>query len=115
MGSYINMLWNMVGRSSSPTILGVGLVLFALAYQFLLRHRKAPGKPPMVSHLFPWIGSMISISRDPDRFFRDASSKVGTNGVFGVMVGGNTKYYVTDAAASPLFDFCYRGVHYYLK
>jgi hypothetical protein len=87
----------------SPTIFGVGLVFLALAYQFLRRHRNAPGKPPMVSHLFPWIGSMFSIAKDPDRFFRDASNMVGANGVFGVMVGGNTKYYITDATVSPPF------------
>jgi hypothetical protein len=45
---------------------------------------------------------MISIAADPDRFFRDANSKVGANGVFGVMVGGRTNYYVTDPAVSSL-------------
>lgn len=83
----------------------MGLVVLVLANQFLRAHREVPGKPSLVPYLCPWIGSMISISKDPDQFFRDASDKLGKNGVFGVMVGGNKKYYVTDAAVSSLIDF----------
>ncbi|KDR67461.1 hypothetical protein GALMADRAFT_258407 [Galerina marginata CBS 339.88] len=81
-----------------PAILGAVLVFLTLAHRFLWRRHDGHGKPPMVPYIFPWIGSMISIGRDPDRFFRNASTKVGAKGIFGVMVGGSTKYYVTDAS-----------------
>lgn len=84
---------------SLPIVFAAASVVVAILHQTrtMWRNRNHNGKPPIIPHFFPWFGSLFSIAMNPDRFFEDAG-KAGSKGIFGATVGGNTRYYVTDAA-----------------
>lgn len=86
---------------SLPVALGLTSVFLALIHRTLTtwRNQNRVGKPPVISYFVPWFGSIFSIAINPDQFF-ERSGKAVRNGIFGATVGGNTRYYVTDAAVS---------------
>lgn len=53
-------------------VLGVS-ALINVGQQILLRN---PNEPPVVFHIFPWIGSTITYGIDPPTFFRENQRKV---------------------------------------
>ncbi|KAG8892807.1 hypothetical protein FRC00_011474, partial [Tulasnella sp. 408] len=54
-------------------------------------------RPPVVPYIIPWLGSAITLGKDPDAFFHDARKKYGD--VFTVQAAGMRSTYVTSAAA----------------
>ncbi|KAG9093409.1 hypothetical protein FRC06_011533 [Ceratobasidium sp. 370] len=67
------------------------------ALVYLLRSRlfRDGGRPPIVAHWIPWLGSAPQIQKDPDSLFRKARRELGP--IFGVRVFGTTLYHVVDA------------------
>jgi len=68
----------------------VGLLVVAATVSFKSKHSRAP---PVVPYWFPWIGSAVSLGKDPDGFFRKASEKLGP--VFRVVAAGKDITYIT--------------------
>jgi hypothetical protein len=68
------------------TILGVAWIAYIvkqlvpsiLFYRGILTSQlpQDPSKPPVIFHLFPWIGSMVEYGMEPYAFFNKARAKV---------------------------------------
>ncbi|KAG8715672.1 hypothetical protein FRC11_001619 [Ceratobasidium sp. 423] len=81
-------------KSDSVRAVSVLLTSGALLYLWSLRSR-ARGRPPIVSHWIPWLGSALQMHQDPDALLRKAQRELGP--VFGVKTFGSVVYYIADA------------------
>ncbi|KAG8915921.1 hypothetical protein FRC01_003468 [Tulasnella sp. 417] len=54
-------------------------------------------RPPVVPYTIPWLGSAITLGKDPDAFFQDARERYGD--IFTVQAAGMRSTYVTSASA----------------
>ncbi|KIJ34277.1 hypothetical protein M422DRAFT_782913 [Sphaerobolus stellatus SS14] len=72
-------------------------VIFCLLGYSVLHYlnagRRSKLSPPHVGHWIPWVGSAITMGKDPDTFLKRASEKLGP--IFRVTAAGNTMTYVT--------------------
>ncbi|KIO30342.1 hypothetical protein M407DRAFT_20609, partial [Tulasnella calospora MUT 4182] len=68
----------------------------AIGYYYVKKNSNSR-RPPVVPYLIPWLGSAITLGKDPDAFFHDAREKYGD--IFTVQAAGMRSTYVTSAAA----------------
>ena len=66
----INDLWRTFLAQRAWEILGVTVSSFILLH-FIFRPARR-GLPPVVSYCVPWLGSAITMAKDPDEFFKRA-------------------------------------------
>ncbi|TCD68673.1 Cholesterol 7-alpha-monooxygenase [Steccherinum ochraceum] len=78
--------------SQNPLISTV-LALPVVYFTYSLLKPCDPRSPPQVSYWIPWLGSALTMSRDPDEFFKGATEKLGP--VFKVKAMGRNTTYVT--------------------
>ncbi|KAG8929246.1 hypothetical protein FRC00_001508, partial [Tulasnella sp. 408] len=69
----------------------------AVAVVYYYAKKKSSSRPPVVPYTIPWIGSAITMGKDPDTFFHDARAKYGD--IFTVQAAGMRSTYVTSASA----------------
>ncbi|KAH7334577.1 cytochrome P450 [Rhizoctonia solani] len=85
--------------SRSDSVRAVSLLLSSGILLYLWRSRSQKrlieGRPPIVSHWIPWLGSALQVQRDPDALFWRAHRELGP--VFGVKTFGSVVYYIADA------------------
>jgi len=81
------------------------LALFTLFAAYVLRGRK-DGGPPRVPYWVPWIGSAVTLGKDPDAFFATAKQEYGS--IFRVKAAGKEMTYVT---SSELIQAIYRDAN----
>ncbi|KAG9009781.1 Cholesterol 7-alpha-monooxygenase [Tulasnella sp. JGI-2019a] len=71
-------------------------VLAVLAFNAHFSGKQPKNRPPLVSYIVPWIGSAVSMGKDPDAFFKQAREKYGS--IFAVQAAGTRQYFLTSAA-----------------
>ncbi|KAG8912298.1 hypothetical protein FRC00_004832 [Tulasnella sp. 408] len=76
------------------TTTAVGAVLVGYYYT---KKQSNSRRPPAVPYVIPWLGSAITLGKDPDAFFHDARAKYGD--IFTVQAAGMRSTYVTSATA----------------
>ena len=61
--------WMLSQALAKPALLAL---IAVVAFSFV---KTAPGtrRPPLVSYWIPWLGSAITLGKDPDRFFKRAT------------------------------------------
>ncbi|KAG9001462.1 hypothetical protein FRB90_011603, partial [Tulasnella sp. 427] len=69
----------------------------ALGYHHYAKKRSNDRRPPVVPFVIPWLGSAITLGRDPDAFFQKARETYGD--IFTVQAAGHCWTYVTSASA----------------
>ncbi|KAH8101770.1 cytochrome P450 [Cristinia sonorae] len=77
-------------------VLATVLLASALLATEYASSRSDSRSPPWVPYWFPWVGSAVSLGRDPDAFFKNAEAKFGP--VFRVKAAGKNMTYVTSPA-----------------
>ncbi|CAE6419053.1 unnamed protein product [Rhizoctonia solani] len=81
--------------SKSGSVRAVSLVVASGVLLYLWRSRSQKrGRPPIVSHWIPWLGSALQLQRDPDALFWRARQELGP--AFGVKAFGSVVYYIAD-------------------
>ncbi|CAE6450966.1 unnamed protein product [Rhizoctonia solani] len=84
--------------SRLDSVRAVSLLLTSGALLYLWRSqsqkRSIGGRPPIVSHWVPWLGSALQVQRNPDALFWRAHRELGP--VFGVKTFGTVVYYIAD-------------------
>lgn len=58
-------------QSQPATVFALSLTAFLL-YKLSRKANGAQGKPPVVPYVVPWVGSAITMGKDPDAFFKNA-------------------------------------------
>lgn len=80
------------GVSQNPAAVSAFAALLVVAAVTLSKSKQSRA-PPIVSYWVPWIGSAVTLGKDPDGFFKRASEKLGP--VFRVLAAGKNMTYVT--------------------
>lgn len=94
LGLQLQVFW------SNPSVLAAVAIVVAVVTKTLHAKRKQvlEGRPPMVSHLIPWVGSALDVAADPDAFFDRARWVTGyrfaRSSVADVFVGESTGTYL---------------------
>ncbi|KAJ7771931.1 cytochrome P450 [Mycena maculata] len=94
-----NLTQNFAAVSASLLVLGLAVVSL---------RKSSSGRPPVVPYWLPWIGSAVSLGKDPDGFFKKAVDTLGP--VFRVKAAGRDMIYVT---SPELINVLYRNAKTY--
>ncbi|KIO30348.1 hypothetical protein M407DRAFT_20615 [Tulasnella calospora MUT 4182] len=87
----------MLESNSSLTVATTTAAGAVAAGYYYAKKKKNTRCPPVVPYTIPWLGSAITLGKDPDAFFHDAREKYGD--IFTVQAAGTRSTYVTSAAA----------------
>ncbi|KIO30347.1 hypothetical protein M407DRAFT_20613 [Tulasnella calospora MUT 4182] len=88
----------MLESNSSLTLVTTAAAgVVAVGYYYANKNSNGSRRPPVVPYNIPWLGSAITLGKDPDAFFHDARYKYGD--IFTVQAAGMRSTYVTSAAA----------------
>ncbi|KAG8948478.1 hypothetical protein FRC04_009686 [Tulasnella sp. 424] len=87
----------MLDSNSSLTVATTAAAGAAVLGYYYTKKNSNARRPPVVSYTIPWIGSAVTLGKDPDTFFQNAREKYGD--IFTVQAAGMRSTYVTSAAA----------------
>ncbi|KAG8948477.1 Cytochrome P450 7B1 [Tulasnella sp. 424] len=87
----------MLDSNSSLTVATTTAAAGAVLVYYYTKKKSNARRPPVVSYTIPWIGSAVTLGKDPDAFFQNAREKYGD--IFTVQAAGMRSTYVTSAAA----------------
>ena len=60
-------------KGQPTTLLALGLTALLL-YKLFRKTTNSDARPPVVPYIIPWVGSAITMGKDPDAFFKSARS-----------------------------------------
>lgn len=87
----------MLESNSSLTLATTAAAGAVVAVYYYGMKKSNNRRPPVVPYTIPWLGSAITLGKDPDAFFHNAREKYGD--IFTVQAAGMRSTYVTSAAA----------------
>ncbi|KAG8895432.1 hypothetical protein FRC00_007475 [Tulasnella sp. 408] len=87
----------MLDSNSSLTVATTTAAGAVVMGYFYSKKKSNSRRPPVVPYTIPWLGSAVTLGKNPDTFFRDAREKYGD--IFTVQAAGMRSTYVTSASA----------------
>ncbi|KAG8931691.1 hypothetical protein FRC01_000967 [Tulasnella sp. 417] len=88
----------MLDSNSSLTVATTAVAGAIVVGYYYAKKKSDSQRPPLVPYTIPWLGSAITLGKDPDAFFKDSREKYGD--IFTVQAAGTRLTYVTSAAAT---------------
>jgi hypothetical protein len=64
--------WIDISSVASAKPLALGLVGALVAYKLLSSRRRSADGIPMIPYTLPWVGSALTMGKNPDAFMREA-------------------------------------------